>query len=795
MTLTQLEDMSGLHLSTNSLTEETSGFIDEALFEIIDYFFGMVTSFQNLGWKLGSILFLCGIAWCGMQICFGTMEVRKFWIATAGKWFLFAFALTMLPAFSYGLFKFGIQAGSAVSGSTISVLETNLSNMYDSLALTIAADYQNWSEAKKKILEEQKKADEYEIAQYERLNSGIYGMEASWGWKNQKEWIDRNVKKKRDKIAKKEEALDKELSKNHTIKSMRSLQEILIIPEEDEEGNETFENVTHTYKMNLMLKVKDKNGKDVNLDILSPGAVLKLAVLCGEIIMQHEWDNDVYPAWFENIKVEDSAHFDKKNTLTKAKSFPIQKILNIVLAGITMVMLVIVCCFELIQYIMCLVEYSITSTVCLVLVPCLLFDGTKDMANKILPTLFAQTMKLLMIIICLYFGLWVYMTIINDMMFSTAGFSLRAFAYCAFLTVLSFAVILNAPKIAATIMTGSPQLSMGEFVQAAGAIAAGATMAAKAGVGTAKLATGAAGSIAYGATQTAGSVARTAGAVHAGAAAGRAAGKNGFDAGVRAFGGGLAAGARSLGQQANAKIKSGAQKLMDHRFGNGGGKGGGGSGGGMNSYDNPMKNRDGSSDYGSDESGRQLGANDKGADLSAHRKFDKAYNANGEKTSLKDWLKNQYRAGQSGENSRRSHDDQLHPEQLATSSLGSSKEKSQSSKASQTLKNVFGSSYTPPAANSNDQMRSQLSGLETTGQGDSMEAKGLRGNLLHNDKDYRATQDMNMNRQYGSNWKKNPEARNQMKEQFGSNWESAFKGGGKSKQQPSRPHKPKNKGR
>ena len=55
-----------------------------------------------------------------------------------------------------------------------------------------------------------------------------------------------------------------------------------------------------------------------------------------------------------------------------------------------------------------------------------------------------------------------------------SGISFQTMAYIIFSLLLTFALSVNAPKIAATLMTGSPQMSMGEFMQAAAAAAGGA---------------------------------------------------------------------------------------------------------------------------------------------------------------------------------------------------------------------------------------------------------------------------------------------------------------------------------
>lgn len=66
------------------------------------------------------------------------------------------------------------------------------------------------------------------------------------------------------------------------------------------------------------------------------------------------------------------------------------------------------------------------------------------------------------------------------------------FAGQLFFCFIAFILATNEPKIAQTIVTGQPQLSMGEFVQMAGSVLAGAKLAGKAVLTGGKMVKGAA---------------------------------------------------------------------------------------------------------------------------------------------------------------------------------------------------------------------------------------------------------------------------------------------------------------
>lgn len=581
----------------------------------------MTTKFQLIAWKVGFLLALCGVIWSCIQICFGTMEVRKFAVGIITKWFFFVVCISMLPAFSKGLFSFASQAGDEASGASRDELSADLSEYYNSL---------------KKLVS--KKAEEYEDA-IKDLKDAKKKMGNSVT----------NVRKKihqQEKIEEKESDYAEWKKENRVWKIINSLEDVLII-----DGS----NVTDSYELDLSLKTTNALGDTEDLKIMSPAAYYKIAVLCCEIMWDREWTDSVKRAWAENSKVDTSEddweeNFDNKNKILKIMDFPASKIFEIALCGLVELVLLAVSCVQLVQYLMCVIEYSVTSTVCLVLVPCMLFDGTKDMANKILPTLFAQAMKMCMIVICMYFSLWIYMTMLSDIMF-TGGFSIRVAAYVIFLVILSFALVSNAPKIAATIMTGSPQMSMGEFVQAAGALAGGFMKGTALAAGGAKMAAGVAGGAVSFAGNRAGDLAEAAGA-GINAANQRPIGSGGSAA--LDFASGFAG---NLLSQTGGRLRSAGGNFLSkgtlnpvkawHGAGGGGSSSGGAGGGGagFNRFNQAAKNSDGSRDYGKDDKRNPLGANSPGADHSSDRKYGNAYNSNGEKTTYGEWLGARFRAG------------------------------------------------------------------------------------------------------------------------------------------------------
>ena len=178
-----------------------------------------------------------------------------------------------------------------------------------------------------------------------------------------------------------------------------------------------------------------------------------------------------------------SAFIQRNEEIDAAKLNPfvsagrtIQSGMQFVLDGIVVWFCVIVLAlcviFALVQYIMTVIEFTIVAAVGVIFIPLLLFDGTKDIPKKLVPVFISFMVKMIVITLCLMF---VYYLIIEFTIntITSDGFDIVwLLVDVAFNAVLSYVMTQNAPKIAQTILTGQPQLSMGEFVAAAGTAAA-----------------------------------------------------------------------------------------------------------------------------------------------------------------------------------------------------------------------------------------------------------------------------------------------------------------------------------
>jgi type IV secretion system protein TrbL len=241
--------------------------------------------------------------------------------------------------------------------------------------------------------------------------------------------------------------------------TMKAMEEVLVEQADDESG--PGEPKISRYLYNPFMT--DGDGRQTNL--LSPGAMIKTAVLISDIIGRQG-------------STEYSS--DKRGFIDKKLDETFQKILSLILVLFMTFGHIIASKFCVIQYVMCIFEYFIVTAVGVIFIPFCLWDGTKSFTAKLVTLFTSFFIKIMVMVLCLF---WVYSAFIYmgvSILSSNEPISFLNFAYFIFTCLLGWVVTQNGPQIAVTILNGSPQLSMGEFLHAAGTAVAGAAMAKRA---------------------------------------------------------------------------------------------------------------------------------------------------------------------------------------------------------------------------------------------------------------------------------------------------------------------------
>ncbi len=437
-------------------TSKTNSWIDLPIIETIEYFTVLCSKALQWAGKYAKLFALIGIIWAGLKIMLGREQVKKASWDMLFKCLTFFFLIEFWPAITYGFLGIATQIGENI-GPGKQMLEQDLKTLYaqtkksktyglraKQLDTTIA------KEAKIKLNEPISLNESY--ANYlERVRDKINFMdipEFSGDKKVAQQIIDR---------------FQEQMSEEETFMfSGATLMALNSVCTEKKVDGTDGSDLVDTY-VQLDTYLVDKNGD--NTAFVSPAAMLRLSVLCG-MVMKDRWEFE-YKKIEESIKEEHPIIGGLINTAHGAT-----KILQMIELLFCQLVLLLAVAFAMIQYVMTLIEFTIVSAIAAVFLPLMLFDGTKDIPKKFIPVFIGMMMKIICILACVYFVAYLLTQHATNVITETWGVNLWAVAEILFISMLSYILTQNAPKIAQTILTGQPQLSMGEALQGAGMSAA-----------------------------------------------------------------------------------------------------------------------------------------------------------------------------------------------------------------------------------------------------------------------------------------------------------------------------------
>lgn len=461
--------------------------------KLLEQFGSLGETWAIVARDLAVILFVCNLVWQCIQMAFGTIETRKVLVSNITKVSFFCFIMCIYPTFTSILLKTSQQIAQMVSGNWTNNLGVNLQDYYNMLVEKVQ---KNTKESQLIIDLKDAKIRELQIEKGKMLaqlaSSGIVTLNDGSGtvmWS--REQVENHYKQLIEMAQ-----LERENAKNANVGDV-SYQTFAIIQsifnvEKDGSGKclawKVALNTTFPITYNS-LEIKDngtnKYGKPKkkitgliptteNINIMSPDAILKSVYLCASIMWEREW-SAVNQDWIANQE-ESQANAGPLSRILLRKftfvDFPMHRVFEIIWCMILIMIMLICSCTAIIQYMMCILEYVLISGAAIILVPFMLFDGLTDMAQRVITTLLQQVVKLIFCVMMMSFVVWIFLELTQHTVASTTGLSLQNIIYGLFLSLIGGAFVTNAPKIAVALMSGTPQMSMGEFVQMAGAVAA-----------------------------------------------------------------------------------------------------------------------------------------------------------------------------------------------------------------------------------------------------------------------------------------------------------------------------------
>ena len=459
--------------------------IDSTLSYIIDYFSGVLVNLIGVAMDIGKIMALVGIIWTGFQMAAGTIDTQKFLVGTITRFAIFFLIMEIYTPGVNGLLKFATSVAERGSPKSIDGMTNKFVSAMQQEIDALESMMQTNVDQRIKELREEKKADLLRIA----MAGGADDEQNTYENYGRGHEIDQEIASLRRLPTSSGKKIEAKLEKK-----VNALNNIL-----EKQGAGSFGESRYALKLDF----KDKDGKSTGF--LSPDALLNLAILAGDVMIENELAFDVYrdanEKMYEIVDSDEKAkEQNKKRSILRRdpKSVTTDEYLklyyngdlgiplnNVPFAAFVRYLICWVCVIGLIcttiagiiQYLMGIAEFFITTSVSVILVPMVLFDGLKDYATRILATLFGQVLKLIIITLMMYFCVWTFMSLAIDVVGDTSNFGVIQLARVLFTGFMMFVLTSFAPSMAQTIASGSPQMSMGEFVRGAASVAGGVAAA------------------------------------------------------------------------------------------------------------------------------------------------------------------------------------------------------------------------------------------------------------------------------------------------------------------------------
>ena len=434
------------------MTHTVTGWIDIPVIQAIEYFSGVLSTFYKWGSHYALAIGTIGLCWAAFKLINSRFSVRDFWWDTFYKWLLFILFMSISPLVTMGISAVGNRVGIQAGKGKQAIIDS-LTSMKQSIEQDLAV--------------QEKWADELEV----ELNSNFenFTFETSFGnSENYNSYID---------------SLTAEIgAAKFNSKIERKTNSTVFSEQEPYRQSKTFllkNGLTEQTEMYLQaLILTSTSGSKTQTEVIPtispPSAILRVSILGCQIM----WEKNqiAYALDLDEID-EENINFMKKgfNKMTAT----IAHVPTMIMTMLCCIVLIACCIFALIQYVMTILEYTIVMGIGAFFIPFILFDGTKDLPKKLVPVFTGFFIKMIVMTICLFFVFYLFIQETVDIMAENGGMNWVSFSTICFTSLIALVLTQNAPKIAMTLLTGQPQLSMGEFVQAVGSAVVGGKLLAK----------------------------------------------------------------------------------------------------------------------------------------------------------------------------------------------------------------------------------------------------------------------------------------------------------------------------
>lgn len=434
--------------------------IDLPVVEAMEYFGGIIGQAYRWANRYALIFGLIGLIWSGYKLVMSRMTVKDLWWDTLFKWVGFLVLMELYPTMTIGFNAIGTQIGLKAGGGQTVIIQ-GLKSLRNTIEKDLKAQ-QEWADGLSR-----------------ELKSNFEGLTLTTSFKNSESYDDYlnkvsneigayRFKSKNDKSNAK--ALVETYRDKNEFNLMFSTQtrEVLnkVLVEKKMDGS-SGDNLMNSYAT-LDIFLRDANGDKTSF--ISPSGLFRVALLSCQIMIEKE--HMVFTRAVKQIdEREDKGLVDFSKMNDKLNAYA-SRVLQMLMCFFSCIVLILATAFAGIQYVMTIIEYTIICGLGAIFIPLMLFDGTKDIPKKLIPVFTSFLVKIMVITICLMFVYYLMIENCINTIADDGGMNLVAMGEIIFEATLAYILTQNAPKISQTILTGQPQLSMGEALQGAATAAA-----------------------------------------------------------------------------------------------------------------------------------------------------------------------------------------------------------------------------------------------------------------------------------------------------------------------------------
>lgn len=442
-------------LQASTFAASSNSWIDLPVVAAIEYFSGMMATALRWCEKYAKGFGCVGLIWTGIQVMLNRKKPMQAMWDTMFKWTAFVVLVWTWPSLTFGFSQIGHQLGTKAGAGKTTIIES-MKKLRDAIRADMAENA--------KLTEDMK----------QEIKSKCHGLTIDVKFDNCDDYDD-FLSKAQEEIysfnsvgdrIKATNILEKYVGQDQSSmafegQTLKALDAVLI--QRDMNGNKTADMLDSYTDLDIYLR--DANGNET--PYISSGALLRMALLsCQIMFVKDEMTFQRALDYIDETSEKGITHV-AANTMKTLGAY-VARIPQKIMLLFSCAVLLLATAFAAIQYVMTVLEYTIVCSLAAIFLPLMLFDGTKDIPKKFIPVFINFLVKIMVMTACLMFVFWLMIQHSANTIGDDGGMNWVAVGEIVFESMLAYILTQNAPKVAQTIMTGQPQLSMAEALQGGG---------------------------------------------------------------------------------------------------------------------------------------------------------------------------------------------------------------------------------------------------------------------------------------------------------------------------------------